>query len=146
MTPLRIMRLANGEGLPLPAYESPGAAGMDLRAAEDATLRPGGRVLMPTGFAVALPGTHEAQVRPRSGLAVKHGVTVLNSPGTIDSDYRGEIKVPLINHGPDDFIIKRGDRIAQMIVAAVARATLQEVASLDDTARGGNGFGSSGVR
>ncbi len=146
MTLLRIMRLANGEGLPLPAYESPGAAGMDLRAAEDATLRPGGRVLMPTGFAVALPGTHEAQVRPRSGLAVKHGVTVLNSPGTIDSDYRGEIKVPLINHGPDDFIIKRGDRIAQMIVAAVARASLTEVASLDDTARGGNGFGSSGVR
>ncbi len=143
---LRIMRLANGEGLPLPAYESPGAAGMDLRAAEDATLRPGGRVLMPTGFAIALPDTHEAQVRPRSGLAVKHGVTVLNSPGTIDSDYRGEIKVPLINHGTDDFIIKRGDRIAQMIVAAVARATLQEVASLDDTARGGNGFGSSGVR
>ena len=146
MTPLRIMRLANGEGLPLPAYESTGAAGMDLRAAEDATLRPGGRVLMPTGFAIALPDTHEAQVRPRSGLAVKHGVTVLNSPGTIDSDYRGEIKVPLINHGADDFIIKRGDRIAQMIVAAVARATLQEVASLDDTARGGNGFGSSGVR
>ena len=146
MTRLRIMRLANGEGLPLPAYESPGAAGMDLRAAEDATLRPGGRVLMPTGFAVALPDTHEAQVRPRSGLAVKYGVTVLNSPGTIDSDYRGEIKVPLINHGPDDFIIKRGDRIAQMIVAAVARATLQEVAGLDDTARGGKGFGSSGVR
>lgn len=146
MTSLRIKRLANGANLPLPAYESPGAAGMDLRAAEDATLKPGGRVLMPTGFAIALPDTHEAQVRPRSGLAVKHGVTVLNSPGTIDSDYRGEIKVPLINHGTDDFTIKRGDRIAQMIVAAVARATLQEVASLDDTARGGNGFGSSGIR
>jgi dUTP pyrophosphatase len=101
---------------------------------------------MPTGFAIALPDHHEAQVRPRSGLAVKHGVTVLNAPGTIDSDYRGEIKVPLINHGTADFVIKRGDRIAQMIVAAVARATLQEVAELDDTARGNNGFGSSGVR
>ena len=146
MTPLRIMRLANGENLPLPAYESPGAAGMDLRAAEDMVLKPGARFLMPTGFAIALPDTHEAQVRPRSGLAVKHGVTVLNAPGTIDSDYRGEIKVPLINHGTADFVIKRGDRIAQMIVAAVARATLQEVAALDDTVRGNNGFGSSGVR
>ena len=146
MTPLRIMRLTNGENLPLPAYESPGAAGMDLRAAEDAVLKPGGRFLMPTGFAIALPDQYEAQVRPRSGLAVKHGVTVLNAPGTIDSDYRGEIKVPLINHGTADFIIKRGDRIAQMIVAAVSRATLQEVAALDDTARGNNGFGSSGVR
>jgi dUTP pyrophosphatase len=146
MTPLRIMRLANGENLPLPAYESPGAAGMDLRAAEDMVLKPGARFLMPTGFAIALPDTHEAQVRPRSGLAVKHGVTVLNAPGTIDSDYRGEIKVPLINHGAADFIIKRGDRIAQIIVAAVAHATLQEVAALDDTARGNNGFGSSGVR
>jgi dUTP pyrophosphatase len=146
MTPVKIMRLANGANLPLPAYETPGAAGMDLRAAEDATLNPGARVLMPTGFAFALPDHHEAQVRPRSGLAVKHGVTVLNSPGTIDSDYRGEIKVPLINHGTADFVIKRGDRIAQMIVSAVARAILHEVAGLDDTARGDNGFGSSGVR
>jgi dUTP pyrophosphatase len=146
MTPVRIMRLANGENLPLPAYETPGAAGMDLRAAEDAVLKPGARFLMPTGFAIALPDTHEAQVRPRSGIAVKHGVTVLNAPGTIDSDYRGEIKVPLINHGTADFIIKRGDRIAQMIVAAVARAAVREVAALDDTARGNNGFGSSGVR
>ena len=146
MTVLRIMRLANGEDLPLPAYETRAAAGMDLRAAEDAVLKSGTRVLMPTGFAIALPEHHEAQVRPRSGLAVKHGVTVLNSPGTIDSDYRGEIKVPLVNLGTDDFIIRRGDRIAQMIVAAVARATLQEVTTLDDTARGGNGFGSSGVR
>lgn len=146
MTRLRIMRLANGENLPLPAYESPGAAGMDLRAAEDMVLKPGARFLMPTGFAIALPDRHEAQVRPRSGLAVKHGVTVLNAPGTIDSDYRGEIKVPLINHGAADFVIKRGDRIAQMIIAAVARATLQEVTGLDDTARGNNGFGSSGVR
>ena len=109
-------------------------------------LKPGARFLMPTGFAIALPDTHEAQVRARSGLAVEHGVTVLNAPGTIDSDYRGEIKVPLINHGTADFVIKRGDRIAQMIVAAVARVTLQEVAALDDTARGNNGFGSSGVR
>ncbi len=146
MTPLRIMRLANGENLPLPAYETPGAAGMDLRAAEYTVLKPGARFLMPTGFAIALPDYHEAQVRPRSGLAVKHGVTVLNAPGTIDSDYRGEIKVPLINHGTADFIIKRGDRIAQMIVAAVARANLQEVSALDETARGNNGFGSSGVR
>ena len=140
------MRLANGENLPLPAYESPGAAGMDLRAAEDMVLKPGARFLMPTGFAIALPDTPEAQVRPRSGLAVKHGVTVLNAPGTIDSDYRGEIKVPLINHGTADFVIKRGDRIAQIIVAAVARANLQEVAALDETARGDNGFGSSGIR
>jgi len=146
MTRLRIMRLANGANLPLPAYETPGAAGMDLRAAEDMVLKPGARFLMPTGFAIALPDTHEAQVRPRSGLAVKHGVTVLNAPGTIDSDYRGEIKVPLINHGTADFIIKRGDRIAQMIVAAVTHAALQEVAALDETARGSSGFGSSGVR
>ncbi|MBZ0260651.1 MAG: dUTP diphosphatase [Hyphomicrobiales bacterium] len=146
MTALRIMRLANGANLPLPAYESSGAAGMDLRAAEDAVLEPGARFLMPTGFAIALPDSHEAQVRPRSGLAVKHGVTVLNAPGTIDSDYRGEIKVPLINHGTAEFIIRRGDRIAQMIVAAVVRAALQEVAALDDTARADNGFGSSGVR
>ena len=146
MTAVKITRLANGENLPLPTYETAGAAGMDLRAAEDMVLKPGARFLMPTGFAIALPDHYEAQVRPRSGLAVKHGVTVLNSPGTIDSDYRGEIKVPLINHGTADFIIKRGDRIAQMIVSAVARAILQEVAGLDDTARGDNGFGSSGVR
>ncbi len=146
MTAVKILRLANGDNLPLPAYGTPGAAGMDLRAAEDTVLKPGARFLMPTGFAIALPDRHEAQVRPRSGLAVKHGVTVLNSPGTIDSDYRGEIKVPLINHGTSDFVIKKGDRIAQMIVAVVARATLQEVTVLDDTARGDNGFGSSGVR
>ena len=143
---MKIMRLANGEGLPLPQYETSGAAGMDIRAAEDTVLKPGARYLMPTGFAIALPELHEAQVRPRSGLAVNHGVTVLNSPGTIDSDYRGEIKVPLINHGTADFVIKKGDRIAQMIVSAVARATLREVSALDDTARGDNGFGSSGVR
>jgi dUTP pyrophosphatase len=146
VTALQIMRLANGAGLPLPAYETEGAAGMDLRAAEDAVLGPGERVLMPTGFAVALPAHFEIQVRPRSGLAVKHGVTVLNSPGTIDSDYRGEIKVPLINHGAADFVIKRGDRIAQMVMAPVVRAALSEVEALSETARGGSGFGSSGLR
>jgi dUTP pyrophosphatase len=145
VTPVRIMRLANSAGLPLPAYESPGAAGLDLRATEDAVLKPGARCLMPTGFAIALPLNFEAQVRPRSGLAVKHGVTVLNAPGTIDCDYRGEIKVPLINHGNADFVIKRGDRIAQMIVAAVAQAKFDEVAALDETARGAAGFGSSGT-
>lgn len=145
MTVVRIMRLGNSEGLPLPAYETAGAAGMDLRAAEVAVLKPGGRYLMPTGFSVALPVDFEAQVRPRSGLAVKHGVTVLNAPGTIDCDYRGEIKVPLINHGSVDFVISRGDRIAQMIVAPVARITFDEVATLDVTPRGTGGFGSSGT-
>ena len=146
MTALKIMRLANGVGLPLPSYETSGAAGMDLRAAENTVLKPGARCLMPTGFAVAIPARFEAQVRPRSGLAVMHGVTVLNSPGTIDSDYRGEIKVPLINHGTVDFVIKKGDRIAQMVVAAITQANLFEVTSLDETVRGENGFGSSGVR
>jgi dUTP pyrophosphatase len=145
VTVVKILRLANSDGLPLPAYETAGAAGMDLRAAEDAMLKPGGRCLMPTGFSVALPVDFEVQVRPRSGLAVKHGVTVLNAPGTIDSDYRGEIKVPLINHGSADFVITRGDRIAQMIVAPVARVTFDEVASLDETSRGTGGFGSSGT-
>jgi dUTP pyrophosphatase len=146
VTALQIMRLANGAGLPLPAYESEGAAGMDLRAAENAILKASERVLMPTGIAVAIPSGFEIQVRPRSGLAVKHGVTVLNSPGTIDSDYRGEIKVPLVNHGAADFVIKRGDRIAQMVMAPVVRAVLSEVRALSETARGGSGFGSSGLR
>ncbi len=146
MTGVPISRLSHGQGLPLPSYETSGAAGMDLRAAEDAVLQPGGRCLMPTGFALALPEYFEAQVRPRSGLAVKYGVTVLNAPGTIDSDYRGEIKVPLINHGSEDFIIKRGDRIAQMVIATVTYVKLQEVESLDETTRGAAGFGSSGMR
>ena len=146
MTAVRIARLPHGEGLPLPAYETAGAAGMDLRAAEPLVLKPGARGLMPTGFAIALPAGFEAQVRPRSGLAVKHGITVLNAPGTIDSDYRGEIKVPLINHGREDFVIARGDRIAQMVVAPVTRAAWVEVSSLDGTARGAGGFGSSGTR
>lgn len=144
MIKVQIRRLANGEGLPLPAYETAGAAGMDLRAAEAFTLKPGTRCLMPTGLSIALPQGFEAQVRPRSGLAVKHGVTVLNAPGTIDCDYRGEVKVPLINHGQDDFTILRGDRIAQMVIAPVVRIDWAEVGSLDETARGSGGFGSSG--
>jgi dUTP pyrophosphatase len=146
MTEVRILRLAHGASLPLPAYETTGAAGMDLRATEAAVLQPGARTLMPTGFAIALPPGFEAQVRPRSGLAVKHGVTVLNSPGTIDSDYRGEIKVPLINHGETAFTIAKGDRIAQMVIAPVSRAQWIEADSLDETSRGAGGFGSSGTR
>lgn len=144
MTEVAILRLAHGEGLELPAYETEHAAGMDLRAAEDAILPPGGRALVATGFAIALPHGFEAQVRPRSGLAAKHGVTVLNAPGTIDADYRGEIKVILINHGAEAFAIKRGDRIAQMIVAPVTQIKLSEQATLSDTARGAGGFGSTG--
>lgn len=146
MTIIEIKRLPHNEDLPLPAYETAGAAGMDLRAAEDVTLKPGARHLVPTGLSIALPEGFEAQVRPRSGLAVKHGVTVLNSPGTIDCDYRGEVKVPLINHGEDDFVIARGDRIAQMVIAPVTRATWSEVNTLGETARGAGGFGSSGHR
>ena len=144
MTEVKIMRLAHGEGMELPSYATAGAAGLDLRAAEAAIFKPGSRMLMPTGIAIALPAGHEAQVRPRSGLAVKHGVTVLNAPGTIDEDYRGEIKVPLINHGYEDFIIQRGDRIAQMVIAPVVRVQLVEVPSLDETMRGAGAFGSSG--
>jgi dUTP pyrophosphatase len=141
-----IRRLPGAEGLDLPAYETSGAAGMDLRSAEDMTLAPGARALVPTGIAIALPEGYEAQVRPRSGLAVKHGITVLNAPGTIDCDYRGEIRVPLINHGEHEFRITRGDRIAQMVVAPVTRAEWIETGTLDDTARGAGGFGSSGHR
>lgn len=141
---LEILRLAHAADLHLPSYATAGAAGLDLRAAENLTLKPGHRALVATGIAIALPVQFEAQVRPRSGLAVKHGVTVLNAPGTIDSDYRGEIKVPLINHGTEDFVIARGDRIAQMVVAPVAKVTLIEVDTLDETERGDGGFGSSG--
>ena len=141
-----ITRLQHAQGLPLPSYETAGAAGMDLRAAVDAplSLQPGERALLPTGIAIALPEGFEAQVRPRSGLAVKHGITVLNSPGTIDSDYRGEIKVPLINHGDEAFLIQRGERIAQMVIAPVTRVSFEEVATLDETKRGAGGFGSTG--
>lgn len=143
-----ITRLPHGEGIPLPAYETSQAAGMDLRAAvpedEPVILRPGDRHAVPTGLAFALPAGFEAQVRPRSGLALKSGITCLNSPGTVDADYRGEVKVILINHGPEAFTIRRGDRIAQLVIAPVVQATWAEVASLDETARGSGGFGSTG--
>ena len=143
-----IRRLPHCEGLPLPSYETAGAAGMDLRAAipEDApiTLGPGERRLVPAGFAIALPLGFEAQVRPRSGLAIKHGVTCLNSPGTIDCDYRGEVQVILINHGQEPFVIRRGERIAQMLIAPVTRAAWREAETLEETARGAGGFGSTG--
>jgi dUTP pyrophosphatase len=147
---VRVVRLAHGADLPLPSYETSGAAGMDLRAAiEEATpivLSPGQRLAVPTGLIIALPEGFEGQVRPRSGLALREGVTTLNTPGTVDSDYRGEVKVILINHGQVPVTIVRGDRIAQLIVAAVARASWQEVESLDETARGAGGFGSTGGR
>ncbi len=148
MTTVRVERLPHAEGLPLPAYETGGSAGMDLRAAvpEDApvTLEPGARTLVPTGLKIALEAGYEAQVRPRSGLALKHGLTCLNAPGTIDSDYRGEVGVILINHGQDPFVIRRGERIAQMVIARHEQATLVEVGALDETARGAGGFGSTG--
>jgi dUTP pyrophosphatase len=141
---VEITRLPHGADLPLPGYATTGAAGLDLRAAEALTIKPSARALVATGIAIALPENFEAQVRPRSGLAVKFGVTVLNSPGTIDCDYRGEIKVPLINHGTEDFAIARGDRIAQMVIAPVTQVQLTEVSELSETTRGANGFGSSG--
>src|SRR5665213_2594512 len=145
---IQITRLPHGRDLPLPSYQSAHAAGLDLIAAvpADAPLRlaPGARVLVPTGIAIALPQGHEAQVRPRSGLAVKHGLTVLNAPGTIDADYRGEIQVLLVNHGSEAVAIPRGIRIAQLVVATVARAQLREVDRLDQTPRGTGGFGSTG--
>jgi dUTP pyrophosphatase len=144
------MRLAHGAGLPLPAYATNGAAGLDLVAAlgenEEITLLFGERTLVPTGIALQLPENMEAQVRPRSGLAARHGVTLLNSPGTIDADYRGEIKVILINLGQEPFRLRRGDRIAQLVVAPVMRVVLVEVDSVDATARGAGGFGSTGRR
>ncbi|MCW3835419.1 dUTP diphosphatase [Sphingomonas canadensis] len=146
LPPIRIaiLRLPHGEGLPLPAYATAGAAGMDVVAAEDLTIAPGARHAVATGFAMAIPEGFEVQVRPRSGLALKHGVTCLNTPGTIDSDYRGEVKVILANLGADPFVIARGDRIAQLVPAPVQRAELEETASLDETARGAGGFGSTG--
>lgn len=146
---ISLRRLPHGEGLPTPAYASDGAAGMDLYAAltegQKLVIEPGARDLAPTGMMIALPEGYEAQVRPRSGLAVQHGVTVLNAPGTIDSDYRGEIKVILINHGAQPFEITRGMRIAQLVVAPVTRASFVEVDDeLDQTARGAGGFGSTG--
>lgn len=144
-----VQRLPHSNGLALPRYETEGAAGMDLLAAldeaEPLTLAPGARALVPTGLAIALPTGFEAQVRPRSGLAAKNGVTVLNSPGTIDCDYRGEVKVILVNHGAEPFVITRGTRIAQMVVAPVTQAVLAEVENLDETTRGAGGFGSTGT-
>ena len=141
---VQIMRLAHGADLALPSYATAGSAGMDLRSAEALTIEPHSRALVTTGIAIALPRGFEAQVRPRSGLAVKQGVTVLNSPGTIDCDYRGEIKVPLINHGELEFVIARGDRIAQMVIVPVPQVTIEEVSALDETPRGTGAFGSSG--
>ena len=141
---IQISRLPHGEGLPLPSYATPGAAGMDVVSAEDLDLQPGARHAVATGFRVAIPPGYEIQIRPRSGLAFKHGVSVPNTPGTIDSDYRGELKVLLINHGAEPFAIRRGDRIAQLVPAAVTLAAFDEVAELDDTDRGHGGFGSTG--
>lgn len=145
---IQVKRLPHGADLPLPTYESAAAAGMDLRAAvsEQVRLEPGARALVPTGLAIALPQGFEAQVRPRSGLALKQGVTCLNTPGTIDADYRGEVGVILINHGSEPFEIERGDRIAQLVIAPVTQGTWVEVESLDETSRGSGGFGSSGKR
>lgn len=145
---IAITRLPHGKDLPLPSYQSALAAGLDLLAAvpdgAPVIIAPGARALVPTGVAIALPAGHEAQVRPRSGLATRHGLTVLNAPGTIDADYRGELQVLLVNLGKEPVAIARGMRIAQLIVAPVARAQLREVASLDKTARGTGGFGSTG--
>ena len=140
--------LAHGAGLPLPRQQTSGAAGLDLAAAigadETLTIAPGDCAMVPTGLAIALPEGYEAQIRPRSGLAARHGVTVLNSPGTVDADYRGEVKILLINHGRDAFVLRRGDRIAQMVVARVAAVELVEIDELDATERGEGGHGSTG--
>lgn len=138
------MRLPHGEGLALPAYATQGAAGMDVLSAENVTLQPGARHAVATGLALAIPPGYEIQVRPRSGLAVKHGISVPNSPGTIDSDYRGELKVIVINHGSEAFAIARGDRVAQLVLAPVVQASWNVVTALDETDRGAGGFGSTG--
>ena len=144
---IQIMQLPHAEGLPLPAYATDGAAGMDLCAAvtEELVLAAGARHAVPTGLAMAIAPGHELQIRPRSGLALSHGVTVANAPGTIDSDYRGEVKVILINLGTSDFVVSRGMRIAQMVAAPVMQAVLEPVVTLPETARGDGGFGSTGV-
>jgi len=141
---IKVMRLPHGEGLDLPAYATLGAAGMDVVSAENVTLEPGARHPVATGLAMAIPQGYEIQVRPRSGLALKHGITVPNTPGTIDSDYRGELKVILINHGAEPFAIVRGDRVAQLVVAPVVQGAWVEVDALDTTGRGEGGFGSTG--
>ena len=144
MIEIGLKRLPEGEGLPLPSYASAGAAGLDVVAAETLTLKPGARHAVATGFAIAVPEGYEVQVRPRSGLALKHGITCLNTPGTIDSDYRGEVKVILANLGSEPFEVVRGERIAQLVPAPVLRADFKVVESLDETVRGGGGFGSTG--
>jgi dUTP pyrophosphatase len=144
MIEIGLKRLPHGEGLPLPAYASEHAAGLDVVAAEDATLQPGARHAVATGFAIAIPHGYEVQVRPRSGLALKFGITCLNTPGTIDSDYRGEVKVILANLGQEEFQVRRGERIAQLVPAPVLKARFTEVDALEDTERGAGGFGSTG--
>jgi dUTP pyrophosphatase len=144
MIEIALRRLPHGVGLPSPAYATAGAAGMDVVAAEDVTLDPGQRHAVATGFAIAIPPGFEVQVRPRSGLALKHGVTCLNTPGTIDEDYRGEVKVILANLGSEPFAVRRGERIAQLVPAPVLKARFREVAQLDVTSRGAGGFGSTG--
>jgi dUTP pyrophosphatase len=144
MIDIEVKRLSNGEGLPLPSYASEGAAGLDVVAADDLILAPGARCAVATGFAIAIPEGYEVQVRPRSGLALKHGITCLNTPGTIDSDYRGEVKVILANLGSEPFEVRRGERIAQLVPAPVLRAAFREVDELDSTERGAGGFGSTG--
>lgn len=150
MEPIKLFfkKLEHGLNLPLPEYESAQAAGMDIRAAvaEPVELKPGERALIPTGFKMALPAGYEAQIRPRSGLAFRQGITMLNTPGTIDSDYRGEVKVLAINHGDESFYIEHGDRIAQMVIAPVYQARIEEAEELPETSRGEGGFGSTGVK
>lgn len=141
---VQVKRLPHGEGLPLPVYATTGAAGMDVVSAEDVTIAPGARHAVATGLALAIPEGYEIQVRPRSGLALKHGISVPNTPGTIDSDYRGELKVILINLGSEPFVIARGDRVAQLVLAPVVQAEWNEVAELGATTRGEGGFGSTG--
>ena len=144
MITIKLTRLPDGEGLPFPAYATEGAAGLDVVTAVDLSLAPGERMAVPTGFAIEIPPGFEVQVRPRSGLALKHGVTCLNTPGTIDSDYRGEVKVILANLGGEPFAVSRGERIAQLVPAPVLRATFEEVSELSGTERGSGGFGSTG--
>jgi dUTP pyrophosphatase len=145
MTTVQILTLPHGRGLALPGQASDDAAGFDIAAAEDVTLAPGSVAAVASGFALAIPSGYEGQVRPRSGLALKHGVTVLNAPGTIDADYRGEVKVILINHGAEPFRVARGDRIAQLVIAAVTRAHFEQVNALPQSERGTGGFGSTGT-
>ncbi|MBD3616049.1 MAG: dUTP diphosphatase [Gracilimonas sp.] len=147
MKQVLIKKLDHAKDLPLPNYESVSAAGMDLRAAVETpiVIKPGERKMIPTGLQMALPEGYEAQVRPRSGLAIRNGITMLNTPGTIDADYRGELKVIVINHGEEEFVVNHGDRIAQMVIAPVTQFPVVEVDELDETDRGEGGFGSTGV-